>query len=476
MTREEQLITAINATKRSVEDVRDALRQINEPQWQDDFGALLDQIDAVRRAHGAVPQPTIADDYANLAGLLRQIHFSDEDQDRERFRALRGARGSLLEDMRKILECAAAMGVRPKEPETALPDTAMLETAGREGQLIALQTRITSVETMLTERLLPEAAADKPREQVAIVNHYVQDMRRYTTSIRLSISIGDGIDLAVIERAASSMGRATVAMIDTVRARASKATESLRDAVTAIGKPVKKLVGGVRVLVQLVRRSDARFGKPAPLPPLPDDYLEQAKAMILHGEAPPAHWWPQVTALDFTSKNISDITPLTHLTALQSLVLWDTGASDIGPLARLTALQSLNLRHTRVSDISPLTRLTALQEIDLSYTRVSDISPLTRLTALQSVNLSSTQVSDIFPLAHLTALQTLYLRGTQVSDISPLAQLNALRSLYLWGTQVSDIAALSSHSGLIVWVESDDRAKELRATLAAGSRVTVKKI
>ena len=429
MTQQEQLITAVNATQRSVEDVRDALRHINEPQWQDDFGALLNQCDAVRRAHGAVPQPTIADDYANLAGLLRQIHFSDDDQDRDRFRALRGARGSLLEDMREILDRATAMGVRPKEPETALPDTAMLETAGREGQLIALQSRITSVETMLTERLLPEAAADKPREQVAIVNHYVQDMRRYTTSIRLSISIGDGIDLAVIERAASSIGRATVAMIDTVRARASKATESLRDAVTAIGKPVKKLVGGVRVLVQLVRRSDSRFGKPAPPPLLPDDYLEQAREMILRGKVPPTHWWPQITKLNFADRELADLTPLAHLTALESL--------------------------------------------SLCGTKVSDLTPLTHLTALESLDLMGTQVSDLTPLAHLTALQSLDLWDTKVSDLTPLTHLTALQSLDLWGTKVSDIAPLSTIPGLTVYVGSEDLVTTLRTTLAAGSRVRV---
>ena len=461
MTQQEQLITAVNATKRSVEDVRDALRQINEPQWQDDFAALLNQIDVVRRAHGAVPQPAIADDYANLAGLLRQIRFSDDDQDRERFRALRGARGSLLEDIREILDRAAAMGVRPKEPETALPDTAMLETAGREGQLIALQSRITSVETMLTERLLPEAAPDKPREQVAIVNHYVQDMRRYTTSIRLSISIGDGIDLAVIERAASSMGRATVAMIDTVRARASKATESLRDAVTAIGKPVKKLVGGVRVLVQLVRRSDTRLGKPAPPPPLPDDYLEQAVKIILRGEFPPSHWWPHITELDFSDTELADLTPLAQLSALESLDLRLTKVSDIYTLAHLTALQKLNLMSTQVSDITPLAHLTALESLNLRGTKVSDLTPLAHLTALESLDLMSTQVSDITPLAHLTALYSLDLSDIHVSDLTPLTHLTALQYLDLWNTQVIDLTPLAQLIALKGLFLSDTQVSDL---------------
>jgi hypothetical protein len=390
MSAQARLVAAIVATARSIADARDALRHINEPQWQDDFGALLDQINAVRRAHSPAPQPSIADDYANLAGLLRQIRFSEEDQDRERFRALRGARGSLLEDVREILDCAAQMQVRPTLPIEPLPDTAMLETAGREGQLIALQQRITSVETMLTERLLPETATDKPREQVNIVNHYVQDMRRYTTSIRLSISIGDGIDLAVIERAASSMGRATVAMLDTVRARASKATQSLRDSVTAIGKPVKKLIGGVRVVVQMVRRADVRLGKPPPPPPLPDDFLDQARAMILAGQAPPAHWVPHIERLNFAGTELADLTPLAAMTALRILYLSGTQVSDLTPLAAMTALQTLTLINTQVSDITPLTAMSELQSLDLRGTRVSDIAALSEISYL-SIDIGTSQ-------------------------------------------------------------------------------------
>ena len=237
---------------------------------------------------------------------------------------------------------------------------------------------------------------------------------------------------------------------------------------------------------------------PTPPPPLPDNYREQATEMILRSKIPPAHWWPEITWLDFFDRKlvdltpiahltalntlylrgtqVSDLTPLAHLTALQVLELNRTQVSDLTPLTHLTALQSLNLNRTQVSDLTPLAQLTALQNLTLWDTQISDISPLAHLTALQSLNLNRTQISDLTPLTLLTALQTLYLRGTYVRDITILAQLTALRSLYLWGTQVSDIAALSSHSGLIVWVESDDRAKELRATLAARSHVRVKTI
>ena len=112
---------------------------------------------------------------------------------------------------------------------------------------------------------------------------------------------------------------------------------------------------------------------------------------------------------------------------------------------------------------------------DFSDTKLADITPLTGLTALQDLDLSHTKVSDISPLAHLTALESLNLWDTQVSDIAPLAQLTMLRTLDLSHTEIGDIAALYAISGLIVYVESRNRATALRATLAAKSRVRVKK-
>lgn len=446
MNPQERLIAAITASKQTVVDARDALRHVNELIWQRDFSALLDLADTYRSAHSPTPQPSIANDYANLAGLLRQIRFSEEDKDRERFRALRGVRGSLLEDTREILDCAAQMDVRPNKAAEPLPDTAMLEIAGREGQLIALQNRIANVEKMLTERLVPEAAVGQLREQTTIVKQYVVDMRRYTTSIKLSIKIGDSIDLAVIERAASAIGRATVAMIDTVRAKSSKASQTLRDSVAEIGNPVKRLIGGVRVLVQLVRRSDARSARP-----IPNDYLEQSRLMILEGKTPPEHWIPQIRNLYFGHTELSDITPLSQLSALTKLDLRGTQVVDVSSLSELIALKSLYLMNTDISDISSLSHLVDLQHLDISGTAVKDITPLKELFKLENLYLLHTAVKDISPLGKLTKLERLYIEHTKISDISSLSKLN-----------------------LTVFVESSSRLGTLRKKIPFGSRLQIR--
>jgi hypothetical protein len=228
---------------------------------------------------------------------------------------------------------------------------------------------------------------------------------------------------------------------------------------------------------------------------LPDDFLDQAHKMILAGQMVPAHWIPRIAKMDFEGENISNISPLEHLVALtglrltrtpvtaieplaqlkalKSLSLMSTAIVDISPLKDLVALKTLYLNDTRIREIAPLARLVSLDHLDLSNTQVTDITPLTGLTALQSLELSGTRVSEISPLASLTALKSLVLSNTRVSDVAPLANLTALKSLGLLGTTVSDIAPLSGIPQLTIEVETESRARALRATLAPGSAVKV---
>ena len=105
-------------------------------------------------------------------------------------------------------------------------------------------------------------------------------------------------------------------------------------------------------------------------------------------------------------------------------------------LQRFPGLRLLSVSQTDISDLSPLAGLSALQSLDCSYTRVSDLGPLAGLSALQSLDCSYTQVSDLGPLAGLSALQWLNCSYTRVSDLGPLAGLSALQSLDCNGTQV----------------------------------------
>jgi internalin A len=127
--------------------------------------------------------------------------------------------------------------------------------------------------------------------------------------------------------------------------------------------------------------------------------------------------------------DLSDLSPLTHLTTLERLSVHSTQVSDLSHLKGLIALQQIGVHSTQVRDLSPLKGLITLQLIDISFTQVSDLSSLKNLTALQLLYIYNTQVEDLSPLKDLTALQELAIHSTQVSDLSLLTNLMALELL-----------------------------------------------
>ncbi|MBD2500355.1 leucine-rich repeat domain-containing protein [Anabaena azotica] len=155
-----------------------------------------------------------------------------------------------------------------------------------------------------------------------------------------------------------------------------------------------------------------------------------------------------LTQLDISYTQVSNISVLSDLTNLAQLDIPFTQVSDISVLSDLTNLTQLDISFTRVSDISVLADLTNLTVLSLSLKQVRDISVLADLTNLTVLSLSFTPVSDISVLAHLTNLKVLSLFLTPVSDISVLAHLTNLKELYLSGTAVSDVSVLTHLTNL----------------------------
>jgi Leucine-rich repeat (LRR) protein len=151
-----------------------------------------------------------------------------------------------------------------------------------------------------------------------------------------------------------------------------------------------------------------------------------------------------LTNLDLSSTQISDITPLSNLVNLTNLDLSFTQVSDITPLLNLSNLTTLDLKSTQISDITPLSNLVNLTNLDLSSTQVSDITPLSNLVNLKTLDLSFTQVSNVTPLLNLVNLTILVLKSTQVSDVTSLSSLFNLTALDLSSTHVQKVIPLSN--------------------------------
>ena len=115
------------------------------------------------------------------------------------------------------------------------------------------------------------------------------------------------------------------------------------------------------------------------------------------------------------------ITPLGNLTDLTELDVSRNQISDITSLTGLIRLTRLNLARNQVSDISALANLTGLTWLNLWWNQVSNISALEALTDLTELDLSWNQIIDVFPLVNnpgLSAGDTVDLRKNSLSTDS----------------------------------------------------------
>ena len=149
-----------------------------------------------------------------------------------------------------------------------------------------------------------------------------------------------------------------------------------------------------------------------------------------------------LTALEASKANITDLTGLEFATKLTELNIRSNSVSDILSLSGLTRLETLYLNGNSASDISLLSGLTNLRTLGLNANSISDILSLSGLTNLTTLYLGSNSVSDISSLSGLTNLRTLYLDNNSVSDISSLSGLTNLRTLYLGYNEISDVSPL----------------------------------
>ena len=230
---------------------------------------------------------------------------------------------------------------------------------------------------------------------------------------------------------------------------------------------------GVEGISEVVTFTDV----PEPTADIPDPNLRAAVEMALNKQAgAPITVAEMATLLGLTARN-ANISDLTGLELATNLALLDLGSklddpdalgnsnsvSDLSPLSGLTALQALYLASNAISDISALSGLTKLHALSLAGNAISDISALSGLTHLESLYLTSNAISDISVLSGLTNLRWLYLSNNAISDISVLSGLTHLRTLYLSDNAISDISVLSGLTHLNTLYLSDNAIADISA-------------
>lgn len=134
-------------------------------------------------------------------------------------------------------------------------------------------------------------------------------------------------------------------------------------------------------------------------------------------------------------KFINDISPVSQLRYLMGFYISECrDLHDISPLAKLSGLKYVAVTFSAVTDLSPLSELTDLNSLMLwGSTRLTDLSPISHLKNLRSLGLNGCQgIEDLTPLSGLTQLSNLGLANMkQLTDLSPLYGLTGLKRLDL---------------------------------------------
>jgi internalin A len=197
----------------------------------------------------------------------------------------------------------------------------------------------------------------------------------------------------------------------------------------------------------------------------PDRAIDEAEALVIAALADKAETldlsWLQIDelprsiaqcshlkSLNILGTSISDLGPLSEVSALSRLNCGGTHIRDLSPLSRLLSLVDLRFGETFVTDLAPLANLRALTVLDCSYTRISDLAPLKGLTALVSLDCTQTGISDLGPLSGLSGLSELCCGQTNVCDLTPLRDHGALTKLHCESTGVRDLAPLTGLAAL----------------------------
>lgn len=126
-----------------------------------------------------------------------------------------------------------------------------------------------------------------------------------------------------------------------------------------------------------------------------------------------------LTSLELTDTNrpISNLSGLEYATNLETLVIKNQPTiTDFSPISSLTELNTLDISYSGFTNLTILSTLIDLQHLTIAGNAIQDISGLSGLTSLTTLDLSNNQITDFYTLFSLTNLNTIWLTGNIISD------------------------------------------------------------
>jgi hypothetical protein len=147
--------------------------------------------------------------------------------------------------------------------------------------------------------------------------------------------------------------------------------------------------------------------------------------------------------LDISNTPVSSLEPLHYCTHIRKLFIKGTGITDLVLLVNFPSLEDLDLSNTKISSLDPIKALDSIDDLRMAYTMVSDLAPVAGLTRIELLNITATKVMTLDPLKNLANLRILQADSTGISSLKPLDNLGSLQRIYCDYTNLPKSEAIS---------------------------------
>ncbi|XP_059804834.1 protein phosphatase 1 regulatory subunit 7-like isoform X3 [Hypanus sabinus] len=111
--------------------------------------------------------------------------------------------------------------------------------------------------------------------------------------------------------------------------------------------------------------------------------------------------------------------------------------------AGLSQLTSLDISHNQLTDITAVNALPCLEELFASHNKLCGIVDLSRCNKLQEIDLSNNKISEVQGLSFLETLTSLDLSNNVLSSTKSLGVLSSLQVLNLANNQLKSVCSFS---------------------------------
>ena len=145
-----------------------------------------------------------------------------------------------------------------------------------------------------------------------------------------------------------------------------------------------------------------------------------------------------------TGKSISDLTPISGLTQLETLILKQNGITGIDALSKLVNLKTLDVASNELDDISAVADMAKLESLNVFSNKITSVDALSNLENLEYITMAYNKITKLPDLSKLTKVKFLDVSHNQLTDVSEIAKMKNLEQLNLSGNSgITDITPLA---------------------------------